>query len=72
MTYCWKCTECGYRFDRPMREPTTPDPCPNCAADTLVRDWKAEGVGVDRFALKTWGSRAQRREPEGDGKVTFA
>jgi hypothetical protein len=37
----------------------------------MVRDYKAEAVGVDRFALKTWGSRSTRREPEGTGEVSY-
>jgi putative FmdB family regulatory protein len=47
--YSWKCKECGYQFDRMNRTPTSPDPCPNCGADALRRDWRAESVSVDRF-----------------------
>lgn len=49
MIYAWVCKECGYGFERQTREPTSPDPCPNCAADALRRDWRAESSNVWTF-----------------------
>lgn len=58
MIYVWKCKECGYGFERQTREPSSPDPCPNCAADALRRDWHAEHVNMEVFTSAL-----------GDGKV---
>jgi hypothetical protein len=56
MTYCWKCKTCGARAETHKLE-TMPPVCnhgdaANYAAnksDYMVRDYRAEGLGVDRF-----------------------
>jgi hypothetical protein len=30
----------------------------------MRRDYRAENIGVDRFALRVWGNRWTRRDPE--------
>lgn len=70
MIYCFKCPECGYRVETTQREPA-PWCDRNEDGPEMIRDYKAEAVGVDRFALKTWGSRSTRREPEGTGEVSY-
>lgn len=47
MAYCFKCPQCGYWLETPIR-----DPAPTCASDahdleyTMRRDYRAEGVGL--------------------------
>jgi hypothetical protein len=43
MAFCFKCVECGARFEQREREPA-----PACIRHELymVRDYKAEGVGI--------------------------
>lgn len=69
MTYCFRCKKCGETIETTTRDEVT------CAAGhkpvLMVRDYQAESVGVDRFALKTWGNRSTRREPEGSGEVSY-
>lgn len=42
MVYCFKCKDCGARGES-TRALTW---CLECGGDNVVRDWKAEGVGI--------------------------
>jgi hypothetical protein len=62
MTYVFRCPTCEKRVESPSREGLV-----ECIDDgtPMVRDWRAEGMHVDRFALRVWGNRYTRRDPEG-------
>jgi hypothetical protein len=54
MTFCFKCSFCGYVVETPVRDPAPTcnhGMAPVCGEDTEIpmdRDWKAEGVAVGR------------------------
>lgn len=55
MTYVYRCTQCGDRLETPryLEMPATHDnPDKFCFAGDVVRDYRAENVGVDRSSLK--------------------
>ena len=70
MIYAWKCKKCGYGFERPTREPTSPDPCPNCGEDALRRDWRAEGANVEVFISALGEGKVQARTVKPDDDVS--
>lgn len=45
MTYCFKCRACGYQLTHSSRE-VREVACAECGATALVRDYRAEAVGV--------------------------
>ena len=62
MKYVWKCPECRRREERCENEGLF-----TCDYDDRVmhRDYRAQGIQVDRFALRVGGTRWSRREPMG-------
>lgn len=66
MIYIWKCPVCDERYESPSRRTEEQVIHEHFNRAVLMRrDYKAEGVLVDRFALRVGGSRWARREPLG-------
>jgi len=49
MIYCYSCPKCGYGFEVKNRDVRT---CPACMKADLVRDYRAENVGVSLVEVK--------------------
>ena len=64
MIFIWKCPECGERTESASRrvEDQVIHEHFNRAVP-MRRDYRAEGVQVDRFALRIGGTRAARGDP---------
>jgi hypothetical protein len=66
VVYCFKCPKCGREVESNIREPVPWCACKKMAHPTeMVRDYKAESVQVDKFALRqdVRGNRKHRADP---------
>lgn len=51
MTYCFRCTTCGFKTESTYR--SLPHvPCQECGSETLIRDYQAEHAGFDMETLR--------------------